>query len=134
MVQLFVVLILVGPQDTTHSAKPLRQKYGRQVLVNSVLGFACTIGAGVFYVKGNNAYEDYKDSQSMSTAVEAWDRVKTSDFVRNACAAGAVFFVARAVYYQIKKMRLPKSSGLVPVFEMRYAEQPKLLFGLCKGI
>lgn len=134
MVQLFVVLTLAAPQEIPSNIELMQKNYERQVLVNSVLGFACTIGAGVFYVKGNDAYEDYKSSQNMRTAVEVWDRVKTSDAARNICAVGAAFFLARAIYYQIKRMRLPKSNTLLPVFEMRYAEQPKLLFGLRKSI
>jgi hypothetical protein len=134
MVQLFVVLMLAAPQESSPSVELMQKKYGRQILVNSILGFACTIGAGVFYFKGNDAYEDYKSSQSMRTAVEAWDRVKTNDFARNVCAASAAFFLTRAIYYQIKRMRLPESNALSPVFELRYAEQPKLLLGLRKGI
>lgn len=135
MVQLFVVLTLVtASQESASNIELLQRKYGRGVLVNSVLCFACTIGTGVFYVKGNNAYEDYKSSHSMRTAVEAWDRVRMNDTVRNVFVVGAVFFLTRAVYYQIKRVRLEKFSAVSPVIEVRYAAQPKLLIGLQKGL
>jgi hypothetical protein len=135
MVQLFVVITLVTASQESPSNKELMQKkYGQRVLVNSILCFACTISTGVFYVKGNNAYEDYKSSHSMRTAVEAWDRVRMNDTVRNVFAVGAVFFLTRAVYYQIKRVRLEKSSAVSPVIEVRYAAQPKLLIGLQKDL
>jgi hypothetical protein len=85
---------------------------------------------GIFYAKGNDAYEDYKNSQSMSAAIEAWDRVKTNDAARNIFAVGAAFFLVRAVYFQVKRASVPKKTSFFPVIDVRYACQPKFMIGL----
>jgi hypothetical protein len=85
---------------------------------------------GIFYAKGNDAYEDYKNSQSMTAAIEAWDRVEASDAARNIFAVGAAVFLARAVYFQIKRASVSKKISLSPVIDVRYAYQPKLIIGL----
>lgn len=131
MMQLCMVLLLISTtQDSVNSVAEIQRGYSRQVLINSILGFTCTLGMGIFYAKGNDAYEDYKDSQSMSTATEAWDRVKTSDAARNIFAVGAAFFLARAVYFQIKRANVPEKTSLSPIIDVRYACQPKLIIGL----
>jgi len=133
--QLVVVFTLLAvPQDSMPNTELMQRKCGRQVLINSVVGFGCTIGMGVFYAKGSDAYEDYKSSETMQSAAEAWDRVKLNDTMRNVFAVGAVIFLARAVYYQIKRVRLEKSSAVLPVIGVRYAAQPKLLIGLQKSL
>lgn len=132
MIQFFVVLTLVtASQEGPSNTELMQKKYGRQVLVNSILGFACTVGMGVFHVRGNNAYEDYENSHSMRTAVEAWDRVRLNDTARNVFAVGAVFFITRAVYYHIKRIRLNRSS-VSAVFDVRYACGPRMVLGFQK--
>lgn len=129
--QLIVALVLISAsEDSVPSREMIQSKYSRQVLVNSILGFTCTLGMGIFYAKGNDAYEDYKNSQNMNTAIEAWDRVKTNDAARNIFAVGAAFFLARAVYFQIKRANVPEKTSLSPVIDVRYACQPKLIIGL----
>ena len=131
MTQLIVALALVStPQDSMPSRETIQNRYSRQVLINSVLGFTCTLGMGIFYAKGNDAYEDYKNSQSINAAIEAWDRVKTNDTARNMFAVGAAFFLARAVYYQIKRASVPEAASFSPVIEVHYACQPKIILGL----
>ncbi len=134
MIQLFVVLTLVtASQQNPSDIEAMQRKYGRQVLVNSVLGFACTIGMGVFHVKGNDAYEEYKDCQSVQSAAEAWDRVVFNDTARNVFAVGAVFFLTRAAYYHIKRIR-HKSSSVSAVFDVQYVCGPKMSVGFRKDL
>ena len=135
MTQLIVALALVSAaQDSIPSPEALRSKYSRQVLINSVLGFTCTIGMGIFHAKGNDAYEDYKNSQSINAAIQAWDRVKTNDTARNIFAVGAAFFLARAIYYQVKRASVPKATSFSPVIEVHYAYQPKIVLGLQRSL
>ena len=135
MIQLCVTLTLLSASlDNMPDLEIVKSKYSRQVLVNSILGFGCTLGMGIFYTKGNDAYEDYKNSESMSTAVEAWDRVKINDAARNVCAVGAVFFFARALYYQVKRMSISKSKAFSPVFDIHCAYGPKMTIGLQKDL
>ena len=135
MIHLCVALALVAvPQDSISDTEVIQQRYSRQVLINSILGFSCTIGMGIFYVKGNDAYNDYKSSQGMSTAIEAWDRVNGNDMARNVFAVGAAFFLARAVYYQIKRANVPKSASVTPVIEMDFSCRPKIQIGLQRNL
>lgn len=135
MIQFIVALALVSAaQDSIPSREILQSRYSRQVLINSVLGFTCTVGMGIFYAKGNDAYEDYKNSQSINAAIEAWDRVKTNDTARNIFAVGAAFFLARAVYYQVKRASIPKANSFSPVIELHYAHRPKIVVGLQRSL
>jgi hypothetical protein len=135
MTQFIVALALVSvAQDSIPNQEVLQNRYSRQVLINSVLGFTCTIGMGIFYAKGNDAYEDYKNSQSINAAIEAWDRVKTNDAARNIFAVGAAFFLARAVYYQVKRVSIPKVASFSPVIGLHYAHQPKITLGMQRSL
>ena len=135
MIQLCVALVLIAvPQDSVSDPEMMQRRYSRKVLINSIAGFACTIGMGIFYVKGNDAYDDYTSSQSMSAAIEAWDRVKINDTARHVFAVGAAFFLARAVYYQIKRASVPRSKSVTPVIEMDFSSQPKIQIGLHKNL
>lgn len=135
MIQLCSILFLISTtQDSVNSVAQMERGYSRQVLVSTILGFGCTIGMGVFHLKGNDAYEEYEAAESMSSAVEAWDRVRLHDNVRNVFAAGAVFFVARAIYYQVKKARLRRSASISPVLDIQYTNTPKIIIGLKKHL
>ena len=135
MIQLCVTLTLMSVSlDSMPDLTMMQSKYSRQVLINSILGFTCTLGMGIFYARGNDAYEDYKNSQSMNAAIEAWDRVKINDTARNVFAVGAVFFLARAVYYQVRRASLSRLKTFAPVFEMHYACGPKMIIGIQKDL
>ena len=135
MIQFCVALTLMSASlDSVPDLAMMQSKYSRQVLISTILGFTCTLGMGVFYARGKDAYGDYKNSQSMSAAIEAWDRVKINDTARNVFAVGAVFFIARALYYQVKRASLSELKDLAPILEMRYTCGPKMLIGLRKGL
>ncbi len=135
MIQLIVALAMVSASQDTISAREMIQRdYSRKVLVNSILGFTCAVSMGIFHAKGNDAYDDYKNSQSISAAAEAWDRVRTNDTARNIFAIGAAFFIARAVYYQIKRAGVPETASFSPVIDVRYSCQPKFLIGIERSL
>lgn len=135
MIQLCTMLLLISTtQDNVNSVARIERGYSRQVLISTILGFGCTIGMGVFHLKGNDAYQEYEAAESMSSAVEAWDRVQLYDNVRNVFAAGAVVLVARAIYYQGKKARLRRPVSISPVLDIKYANTPKITVGFKKHL
>ena len=135
MIQLYTILLLISTtQDSVNNVVQIERGYSRQVLISTILGFGCTIGMGVFHLKCNDAYQEYEAAESMSSAVEAWDRVQLYDNVRNVFAAGALVFVARAIYYQVKKARLQRSASISPVFNMQFANTPKIVIGFKKHL
>lgn len=86
--------------DSLIQEKPVpRESYTKQVLINGFIGVAFSVGTGVFYAKGNAAYDNYKTSTTMSAAVDNWDKVRLYDGIRNVCAVGAVLFIFRSLYY-----------------------------------
>lgn len=109
-----------------------RKNYSKQVLINGIIGLGFTVGAGVLHTMGNSAYEKYKESGTMKSAVENWDKVKLYDNIRNVCAIGALAFLSRAIYYQLKNITQTQSSSYRPVIDLRYAEQPKIIIGVNK--
>jgi hypothetical protein len=129
-----MLLLISTTQDSVNSVAQIERGYSREVLVSTILGFSCTIGVGVFHLKGNDAYEAYEAAESMSSAVEAWDKVRLYDNVRNVFAAGALVFVARAIYYQVKKARRGRSASISPILDIQYANTPKIVIGLRKHL
>jgi hypothetical protein len=134
MIQVIVALAMISISQDSVPNRDMQSAYSRQVLVNSILGFTCTLGMGIFHAKGNDAYEDYKNCQSISAAIEAWDRVQVNDTARNIFAVGAAFFLARAVYYQFKRANVPRATTFSPVIDVRYVYQPKFRIGLERSL
>jgi len=109
----------------------LPKTHSTQIVVNVFLSVGFGITAGIFHTKGNAAYTDYQNSRTITEAVDNWERTKLYDNVRNICAAGAVFFAARTLYYHIKnrqgrKIKAPKSS---PLIDFKYIDTSK--WALC---
>lgn len=135
MIQLCTILLLLSTtQDSVNSAAQIERVYSRQVLISTILGFGCTIGTGVFHLKGNDAYKEYEDAESMNAAIEAWDKVQLYDNVRNVFAAGALIFVARAIYYQVRRSRVRRSVSISPILDFQYANRPKIIVGFRKHL
>jgi hypothetical protein len=108
----------------------IERGYSQQVLISTILGFGCTVGMSVFHVKGNDAYQEYEAAENMNSALEAWDKVQLYDNVRNIFAAGALIFVARAIFYQVKRAKVRRSVSISPVLDIQYANRPKMIVGL----
>ncbi len=136
-----VVLILIstinigiGDSLPTIQAEPAKS-YAKQVLTNVLITAGFTVGTGIFYTLGNNAYEDYKESDDMKSALKNWDKTMFYDKARNICALGALLFLTRALYYQFKNVKRPSSSqGFEPVIDLRYTGQTEFIFGLTKKL
>jgi hypothetical protein len=129
-----ILLLLSTTQDSVNSVVQIEQGYSRQVLISTILGFGCTVGTGIFHLKGNDAYAEYEAAENMNSAIEAWDKVQLYDNVRNVFAVGALVFVARAIYYQVKRARVRRSVSISPVLDFQYANTPKIIVGLRKHL
>jgi hypothetical protein len=135
MIHILLLCTLVSSvEDSLITREAARTKSrSKQIIFNTVLGFGFTFGAGFFHTKGNSAYEEYQESQTVSAALENWRRVQLYDTIRNVCAAGAVIFLARAVYYQFLHTREP-ASQFQPVLDIRYTYHPKIIIGISKNL
>jgi len=136
MIQYILILLCSNaPLDSlmqeTSSAK---KSYTNQVLINGILGMSLGIGTGIFYTIGNKAYDEYKDSKTMQSAIKNWDRVRLFDNIRNVCALGALVFTVRAVYYQLKNIRLSKSQSVTPVINFNCTHSKIWAIGLEKRL
>jgi hypothetical protein len=60
--------------------------------------------------------------------------VQLYDNVRNVFAVGALVFVARAIYYQVKRAQVRRSVSISPVLDFQYANTPKIIVGLRKHL
>ncbi|MGB3341196.1 MAG: hypothetical protein WBB37_06915 [bacterium] len=89
----------------------LPKTHSKQIVVNAFLSTGLGITAGIFHVRGNDAYTDYRNSTTVAEAVENWEKTKLNDNVRNICAAGAVFFAVRTIYYHVKNRKNKKPDG-----------------------
>lgn len=136
MTYLLLALVLSSNTvpDSGIDTQQMSSKYSRKVLVSTLLGAACVGGMAVFHVKANDAYNEYQAAESMSSAIESWDKVQRYDNIRNAFGVGAAVFIARAIYYQIKKSQLYRSSQILQSLDLRYAGNSKMLLGVKKDL
>lgn len=136
MVYVLLALILASNNvtDSGIDDQQMSKKYSRKVLVSTLLGAACVGGMAVFHVKANDAYDEYQAAESMSSAIESWDKVQRYDNIRNALGVGAAVFIARAIYYQVKKSKLYRSSQILRLLDLRYAGNAKMLVGMKKDL
>lgn len=138
MTYILLALILISTTpDSTTSAFDIPQmssKYSRQVLISTLVGAACIGGMAIFHLRANDAYSEYQAAESMSTAIETWDKVQRYDNIRNAFGVGAALFIARAIYYQVKKSELYRSSHILRMLDLRYAGNSKMAVGIKRSL
>ncbi|MDH4211308.1 MAG: hypothetical protein OEV79_07650 [candidate division WOR-3 bacterium] len=135
MTYVLLVLTLVSTTpDSSIDIPRMSSSYSRKVLVSTLVGAACIGGIAIFHVRANDAYAEYQSSESMSSAIESWDKVQRYDNIRNAFGVGAVVFIARAIYYQIKRSKLYQSSHLLPMLDLRYAGNSKMVVGIKRDL
>lgn len=118
------------------SQQALPKSRSKQVIINGFLSAGLGVATGIFHIRGNDAYTDYQNSTTSAEAVENWERTKFNDNVRNICAAGAVFFAARTLYYHIKnkqeeKVKIPKS---LKIFELKCIDTSKWVICIKKTL
>jgi hypothetical protein len=134
----FCILLIFALNQTGDTlVKPLNEpvkSYNKEIIINAALGLGFGIGGGTFFMLGNKAYDNYKRSGSMESANKYFDQTVVYDNARNICAAGAIFFFARALYFQIKNNQAEKPVGLKPVFDLEMPAYAKIQIGLRKGI
>lgn len=127
---LLAVTIISTTPDSTIDIPRMSSRYSRKVLVSTLVGAACLGGMAIFHLRANDAYSEYQAAESMSAAVEMWDKVQRYDNIRNALGVGAAFFIARAIYFQVKKSSLYRSSHILRMFDLRYAGNSKMAVGI----
>lgn len=131
---LIICIFASSVNDSIAPVRPARVSYTKQVWINGLVFVGCAVGTGVFYSMGNSAYEEYKESETIKSALENYDKAQLYDNFRNVFAVGAVVFLARAVYYQIKNVKASKSYGFAPVIDIECTSCPKLIFGVQKNL
>ncbi|HEC78485.1 MAG TPA: hypothetical protein ENI34_05000 [candidate division WOR-3 bacterium] len=113
---------------------PVKESYTKKALFNGILGVGFTVGAVFYHKNADKAYDEYKTSRSIKSALENWQKMSFYEGVRNVCAAGALLFIGRALYYQIKQIKKSKASSLVPALEFKYLCQNKWSLGIIKEL
>jgi hypothetical protein len=129
MIQCLLILCFINlSNDSLEIDQQILPKtHSTQIVINGFLSAGLGITAGIFHIRGNDAYTDYQNSVTVAEAVENWERTKLNDNVRNICAAGAVFFTARTLYYYIKNKHEEKSKKTkpVPLLDFKYIDTSK---------
>ena len=133
---LMLCLININNDSLEVDQKALPKTYSTQIIINGFLSAGLGISAGIFHIRSNDAYTDYKNSTTVAEAVDNWERTKLNDNVRNICAVGAVFFTARTLYYHIrnrqeKKCETPKS---LPFLDFKYIDTSKWVLCIQKAL
>ena len=114
--------------EATNIATP--KSYTKQVLLNGLIGIGFGVSTDIFYTMGENAHDRYKESDSIRTTLDNWDKTRLYDNLRNVCAVGALFFTVRAVYYQLKHVKAARSAKYTPKLDLQYSYQNKWSLGV----
>lgn len=138
MIHCLLILCFINVSDDSLEVNQqvLPKTHSKQVIINSLISAGLGITAGIFQIKGNDAYTDYQNSKTIAEAVDNWERTELYDGVRNICAAGAVFFAARTLYYHIKNRQtknsdIPKS---LPLLNFKYIDTSKWVLCIQKTL
>jgi hypothetical protein len=135
MLYLLLVVFTFNQGDSLSAIPvPVRKSYTSQVTINGIIGLGFGVGTSAFYFMGDKAYEHYRDSGSMKNANAYYNKAMTYDYARDLCAVGAIFFLARALYYQLKNARAKTVQGYKPSFDFNTVGFSKVKFGLKTGI
>ena len=134
--QYIIFILCINASMDSLMQEPLAPKksYTNQVLINGIIGMSLGVGTGIFYTMGNKAYDEYKESMTMQSALDNWEKVRLFDNIRNVCAVGALAFILRAVYYQFKNIKSSQSESLTPVINLHYANCKKWVVGIQKRL
>jgi hypothetical protein len=137
MTSLLIIILCLNLSDDSlivqSNIKNAKKNYSKQILVNGLIGIGFGISTGIFYKKGADAFEDYKESTSARSALENWNKTMLYDNLRNICAVGTVIFTLRAVYYQIKNIKASKAARHI-IIDFNYCRSGKWSFGLEKRL
>lgn len=131
MITCLIVLICVhASSDSLSRQTELKKEYTGQLVASGLLSAGFGITAAIFHTRANQSYEEYQSSTTMAQALERWDEVRKYDLYRNVCIAGSVLFLARFMYYHMKRDDEPSSSGLRPRLDFEYTGAPRISLGL----
>lgn len=137
MIQCLLILCFLNLANDSLIVNNERSKenYSTQLIINGFLSAGFGITAGIFHVRGNAAYTDYQNSTTIVEAVDNWERTELNDNVRNICAAGAIFFAARTLYYHIKNRQAKKTKAPkpLPLLEFKYIDTSKWVLSIQKA-
>ncbi|MCX7995643.1 MAG: hypothetical protein N3A65_07740 [candidate division WOR-3 bacterium] len=103
------------------------KNYTKIILINA--GVSLGLGIGAYYCSStaDNAYEEYKKASTMEETIEQWNKVVLCDKLKFVLGTGAVFFLGRSVYYQLKNVREQRLGGVMPVIDLKLARNGKLI-------
>ncbi|MBN2620676.1 hypothetical protein JXB22_06240 [candidate division WOR-3 bacterium] len=131
-----IILILVcstsTPDSIPGSSHFQQQLYKKQIAVNGLLSVGLIATAGIYWEKGNNAYDRYQNSATTTDALHYWEQMEKYDRIRNVCALGALFFIGRTIYYYAKLMDSNRTVGSLPSLDLQYTHTGTISFGLTK--
>lgn len=109
-----------------------RQSYTRQIVTNSIFSIGLGLGAGYFHKRGNDVYDEYLNSTSITVALEKWDEMRRYDVYRNVLAVGSAFFLVRSLYYSMKSIT-SDDTGFAPSIDINYAHRT-VKFGITTAL
>ncbi len=129
-----IILCIQNATDNLVSEPTAKKNYTKQVLINGVIGIGFGSAAVFFHVKGNNAYENYEQSNTFTEALDNWNKTITYDIIRDACAVGGAVFLIRALVFQLKNVKTKMSSQLKfdPTIDYEFSPGLKISFGIGK--
>jgi hypothetical protein len=135
---IYVILFLAssfGVQDSVLPPRLIqlqRQVYKKQIAINGLFSIGLTATSGIYWKKGNDAYDLYQKSTKTTDALHYWEQTTNYDRIRNVCAIGALFFIGRTIYYYAKLMDTGKTVGSLPSLDLWCAYNGTISFGLTK--
>jgi hypothetical protein len=129
-----IVLVLwctLNAQDSARSLPNIkRHEYQKQIAINGLFSIGMTATSGIYWKKGNEAYDHSQKSKTTIDALYYWEQTQNYDRIRNICAIGALLFIGRTIFFYAKFMDAGKQIGALPSLDFKYEQQGTLCFGI----
>ena len=111
-----------------------RQEYKKQIAINGLFSIGLTAMTGIYYKKGNEAYDNYQNSMTSEEAIHYWEQTQSYDRIRNVCGLGALIFVGRTIYYYARFMDMGSKLSSSHSLDLRYSLQDGWSIGIRKEL
>ena len=111
-----------------------RQEYKKQIAINGLFSIGLTAMSGIYWKKGNEAYDSYQSSVTSEEAIHYWEQTQTYDRIRNVCGLGALIFIGRTIYYYARFMDTGKHISSSSSLDLRYLNPGGWSIGIRKEL
>ncbi len=136
MISLMLILAVIqsAPNPYPEPVLNIRQHYKSEIAINGLVSVGFAALSGIYWKKGNDAYDHYQNSMTTSDALYYWEQTEGYDRIRNICGIGTLIFITRTIYYYAKYMDAGKQTSALFDLKLNYSKHGSLCIGITKKL